>query len=75
MTTILIGSMPCLCHRLNFSDPSQQLQYTATVSMFVDDVSNGKKSFLDWLHEPPYLDELVEILRHGNASYGPPGGC
>jgi hypothetical protein len=50
MTLILIDGMPRLCHRLNFTDPSQQLQYTATVSMFVDDASNGTNRFVDWLH-------------------------
>jgi hypothetical protein len=69
MTSILIDGMPRLCHGLQFTDPAQQLQYQATVSMFVDDASNGTNRFIDWLHETPSLPELVEMNRHDSQTW------
>jgi hypothetical protein len=46
MTSLLIDGMPRLCHGIQFTDPSQQLEYTVTVSMFVDDASNSTNNFL-----------------------------
>jgi hypothetical protein len=45
MTSILIDGMPKLCHGIKFTDPQQQLEYTATVSMFIDDASNATNIF------------------------------
>jgi hypothetical protein len=70
MTAILIDGMPKLCHGIQFTDPQQQLAYTATVSMFIDDVSNTTNHFLSWLHEPPDLTELVEMTRHDSQTCG-----
>jgi hypothetical protein len=64
MTSILIDGMPRLCHRLQFTDPAQSLEYTATVSMFVDDASNSTNKFREWLQDPPDLTTLVEMTRH-----------
>jgi hypothetical protein len=47
MTSILIDGMPRLCNGIKFTDPTQQLQYEATVSMLVDDASNSTNHFLD----------------------------
>jgi hypothetical protein len=70
MTSILIDGMPKLCHGIKFIDPQQQLEYTATVSMFIDDASNATNNFLSWLHEPPDLPELVKITRHNSQMWG-----
>jgi hypothetical protein len=69
MTSILIDGMPHLSHGLNFTDPSQQLQYTATVSMFENDAPNSTNRFLDLLHEPPCLNELVQMTRHDSQTW------
>jgi hypothetical protein len=61
MTSILIDGMPRLCHGLQFTDPAQQLQYQATISIFVDDASNGTNRFIDWLHKLPSLPDLVKM--------------
>jgi hypothetical protein len=61
MTSILIDGMQRLCHGLQFTDPAQSLEYTATASMFVDDASNSTNKFLEWLQEPPDLTTLVEM--------------
>ena len=37
--------------------------------MFVDDASNGTNRFLDWLHEPPSLAELVNMTTHDSQTW------
>jgi hypothetical protein len=69
MTSLLIDGMPRLCHGLQFTDPGQQLEYTATVSMFVDDASNSTNNFRSWLHQALNLDELVEMTRHDSQTW------
>jgi hypothetical protein len=69
MTSLLIDGMPRLCNGLQFTDPAQSLEYTATVSMFMDDASNSTNKFLEWLQVPPDLTELVEMTRHDAQSY------
>jgi hypothetical protein len=69
MTSVLIDGMPRLCNGLQFTNPAQQLQYTATVKMFIDDISNCTNRFLSWLHEPPQLDEVVEMTRHDSQTW------
>jgi hypothetical protein len=64
MTSILIDGMPWLCHGLQFTDPAQSLEYTATVSMFLDDASNSMNKFREWLHDPPSLTTLVAMTSH-----------
>jgi hypothetical protein len=62
MASILIDGMPRLWNVLQFTDPHQQLQYSSTVNMFVDDASNCMNHFLEWLHEPPSLEDPVEMI-------------
>jgi hypothetical protein len=69
MTSILIDGMPRLCNGLQFTDPAQQLHYTATVKMFIDDASNCTNHFLGWLHEPPKLEAIVEMTRHDSQTW------
>jgi hypothetical protein len=69
MTSILIDSMPKLCNRLQFTSPDQQLQYTLRVDMFVDDASNCTNHFLEWLHEPPSLEEALKMIRHDSQTW------
>jgi hypothetical protein len=69
MTSLLIDGIPRLCHGIQFTDPSQQLEYTATVSMFVDDASNSTNNFLSWLYQVPDLEELVEMTRHDSQTW------
>jgi hypothetical protein len=47
MTSALIDGMPRLCHGLQFTDPAQSLEYTTTVSVFMDDASNSTNKFLE----------------------------
>jgi hypothetical protein len=61
--------MPRLCNGLQLTDPAQQLHYTATVKMFIDDASNCTNQFLGWLHEPPQLEEIVEMARHDSQTW------
>jgi hypothetical protein len=68
-TSILIDSMAKLCHGLQFSDPSQQTLYTTTTNIFVDDASNCTNNFVAWLHHPPNLGEIVEMLRHDSQTW------
>jgi hypothetical protein len=65
----MLDGMPKLCNGLHFTDPGQQLQYTSTVNMFVDDASNCTNLFLDWLHAPPQLAEVVEMTRHDSQTW------
>jgi hypothetical protein len=69
MTSILIDGMPKLCNGLHFTDPGQQLQYASSVNMFVDDASNCTNLFLDWLHEPPHVEDVVEMTRHDSQTW------
>jgi hypothetical protein len=69
MTSVLIDGMPRLCNGIQFTDPTQQLQYEAVVSMFMDDASNGTNSFEEWLYEPPDISELVEMTRHDSQTW------
>jgi hypothetical protein len=69
MTSVLIDGMPRLCHGLQCTDPGQQLEHTATVSMFVDDASNSTDNFLSWLHQAPNLEDLVEMTRHDSQMW------
>jgi hypothetical protein len=69
LTSILIDGMPRLCNGLQFTDPAQQLQYEATVNIFVDVASNGTNRFLDWLHEPPSAADVVEMTRHDSQTW------
>jgi hypothetical protein len=64
MTSVLIDGMSRLCHGLQFTDPSQSLEYTAAVSMFMDNASNITNKFLEWLQVPPDLTELVAMTHH-----------
>jgi hypothetical protein len=68
-TSILIDCMATLGHGLQFSDPSQQLSYTSTVQMFVDDASNGTNTFLTWLHEPPPLNEVATLTQQDSQTW------
>jgi hypothetical protein len=63
--------MPRPSHGIQFTDPSQQLEYTATVSMFVDDASSSMNNFLSWLHQAPDMEELVEMTRHDSQTWEP----
>jgi hypothetical protein len=69
MTSLLIDGMPRLCHGIQFMDPGQQLEYTATVRMSVDDASNSTDNLLYWLHQAPNLDELMEMTRHDSQTW------
>jgi hypothetical protein len=37
--------------------------------MFVDDASNSTNRFMDWLHEPPCLAELVAMTTHNSQTW------
>jgi hypothetical protein len=37
--------------------------------MFIDDASNCTNLFLDWLHVPPQLEEVVEMTRHDSQTW------
>jgi hypothetical protein len=69
LTSVLLDGMPRLCHGMTFTDPAQKLQYDATVKMFVDDASNGTNRFIEWLHEPPTIDTVVEMTRHDSQTW------
>jgi hypothetical protein len=69
LTSVLLDGMPRLCHGMTFTDPAQKLQYDATVKMFVDDASNGTNRFIEWLHEPPNIDTVVELTRHDSQTW------
>jgi hypothetical protein len=69
MTYVLIDSMPRLCHGLQFTDPAQSLEYTATVSMFMDNASNSTNKFLEWLSIPLDWTELVEMARQNAQTW------
>jgi hypothetical protein len=69
MTSLLIDGMWRLCNGLQFTDPAQSLEYSATVSMSMHDASNNTNKFLEWLHVPPDLKELVEMTSHDVQSW------
>jgi hypothetical protein len=67
--TLLIDVIHRLCHGLQLCNPSQQTVYTTTTNMFVDDVSNYTNRFVSWLHEPPALEEIAEVLHHDSQTW------
>jgi hypothetical protein len=70
MTSILIDGMTRLCNGLQFTDPTQQMQYSATVNMFVDDASNDDtNNFLEWLYKLPHVADVVDMTRHDSQTW------
>jgi hypothetical protein len=52
-TSALLKSMDRIAHGIAFSNPTQQLQYSACAKMFVHDNTNYSNKFMPWLHTPP----------------------
>jgi hypothetical protein len=51
-----------LCHGLTFCDPAQAITYNTTTNMFIDNASNCTNAFLEWLHCPPDVATIVNML-------------
>jgi hypothetical protein len=63
-TSPLLTSMDRLAHGISFTDPQQQLFYSACAKMFVDDNTNYSNKFLPWLHTPPEPTVVRDMIQH-----------
>jgi hypothetical protein len=63
-TSPLSTSMDCLAHSILFTDPLQQLFYSAFAKMFVDDNTNYSNRFLPWLYTSPVPTVVCGMIQH-----------
>jgi hypothetical protein len=69
LTSLLIEGMDRLCHGLTFCDPAQSIAYETTTNMFIDDASNCTNSFLEWIHQPPDVANIVTMLQQDSQTW------
>jgi hypothetical protein len=56
--------MDQLSHDISFTNPTQQLYYSACAKMFVDDNTNDSNRFLPWLHKSPHPNAVQDMIQH-----------